>query len=53
MLMLAGMFVFVGDSQAYPYLRQLTGINPADMNYSGTVDLQDMAILAANWLQGI
>jgi hypothetical protein len=40
----------IGNSQTYPYLKPVTDFNPADMNYSGTVDFQDFAILAANWL---
>ena len=42
----------IGNGQTYPYLKPLTGINPADINYSGTVNMQDFAILAANWLEG-
>jgi hypothetical protein len=42
----------IGNDQTYPYLKPLTGFNPADLNYSGTVDMQDFAILAANWLSG-
>jgi hypothetical protein len=40
----------IGNGQTYPYLKQFNGINPADLNYSGTVDFADFAILAANWL---
>lgn len=36
--------------QTYPLLRAFSGINPADINYSGRVDLQDLAIIAANWM---
>lgn len=43
----------IGNGQTYPYLKPVTGINPADMNYSGTVNMQDLAILATNWLAGI
>jgi hypothetical protein len=43
----------IGNGQTYPYLKTLTGINPADINYSGKVDLGDFAILSANWLEGI
>jgi hypothetical protein len=40
--------------QTYPLLNAFSGnINPADINYSGTVDLQDLTILAANWLTGV
>jgi hypothetical protein len=42
----------IGNSQTYPYLKLLTGFNPADLNYSGMVDFADFAILAANWLNG-
>ncbi|MFH1371611.1 MAG: GLUG motif-containing protein [Planctomycetota bacterium] len=41
----------IGNGQTYPYLK-LLGINPADINYSGTVDFVDFAILAENWLEG-
>jgi hypothetical protein len=37
--------------QTYPLLRTFSDINPADLNFSGTVDLEDLAILAANWLK--
>jgi hypothetical protein len=40
----------IGSGQTYPYLKQFNGINPADINYSGKVDMQDFAILAENWL---
>jgi hypothetical protein len=42
----------IGNGQTYPYLKPFNGINPADINYSGTVDMRDFAILAANWLNG-
>jgi hypothetical protein len=42
----------IGNGQTYPYLKPFNGINPADINYSGTVDFVDFAILAANWLEG-
>ncbi len=41
----------IGSRQSYPYLKSLTGFNPADMNYSGRVDLEDLAIVANNWLR--
>ncbi len=41
----------IGNGQTYPYLKPFNGINPADLNYSGTVDFADFAILAANWLE--
>ena len=41
----------IGNGQTYPYLKTFNRINPADINYSGGVDLQDLAILAANWLK--
>jgi hypothetical protein len=40
----------IGNGQTYPYLKSFNGINPADINYSGTVDFLDLAILANNWL---
>lgn len=40
----------IGGGQTYPYLKLFAGINPADIDHSGTVDFQDLAILAANWL---
>ena len=40
----------IGSGQTYPYLKRFADINPADIDHSGTVDLQDLAILAANWL---
>ncbi|MGA2679208.1 MAG: GLUG motif-containing protein [Sedimentisphaerales bacterium] len=46
-------FVYVwgiGSGQTYPYLKPLTGFNPADLNYDGTVDFADFAIFADNWL---
>jgi hypothetical protein len=43
----------IGNGQTYPYLKTFNGINPADINYSGTVDMQDLSILAANWLEGV
>ena len=43
----------IGNGQTYPYLKPLTGFNPADINYSGTVDFADFAILASHWLEGI
>jgi hypothetical protein len=42
----------IGNGQTYPYLKPFNGTNPADLNYSGTVDFADFAILAANWLSG-
>jgi hypothetical protein len=42
----------IGNGQTYPYLKPFNGINSADLNYSGTVDFEDFAILAANWLSG-
>jgi hypothetical protein len=42
----------IGNGQTYPYLKPFNGFNPADLNYSGTVDFTDFAILAANWLSG-
>jgi hypothetical protein len=41
----------IGNGQTYPYLKTLTGINPADNNYDGTVDFLDLAILAEHWLE--
>jgi hypothetical protein len=41
----------IGNHQTYPYLKKLTGINPADINYSGIVDMEDLAILAENYLK--
>lgn len=41
----------IGNGQTYPYLKPVTGINSADTNYSGTVDTEDLAILAENWLK--
>ena len=38
------------NGQSYPCLKFLTGFNPADLNYSGKVDMQDFAIFADNWL---
>jgi hypothetical protein len=43
----------IGNGQTYPYLKPFNGINTADLNYDGTVDFEDFAILAANWLSGI
>jgi hypothetical protein len=43
----------IGNGQTYPYLKPFNGINPADINYSGTVDFKDFAIIAENWLEGI
>ena len=40
----------IGNGQTYPYLKPLTGVNPADLNYSGKVDFDDFAIFADNWL---
>jgi hypothetical protein len=40
----------IGNSQTYPYLKSFNGMNPADIDYSGTVNLQDFAIIATNWL---
>ncbi len=38
--------------QTYPLLKAFSGsLNPADINYSGAVDLEDLSILAVNWLQ--
>ena len=34
------------NGQSYPCLKFLTGFNPADLNYSGTVDFDDFAIFA-------
>jgi hypothetical protein len=42
----------IGNGQTYPYLKPFNGINPADINYSGTVDFVDFAILAQHWLEG-
>jgi hypothetical protein len=42
----------IGNGQTYPYLKPFNGINPADLNYSGTVDFADFAIFASNWLSG-
>ncbi len=42
----------IGNGQTYPYLKPLTGFNPADLNYSRTVDFADFAIFATNWLSG-
>ena len=42
----------IGNGQTYPYLKPFNGINPADLNYSGTVDMRDFAILAEHWLEG-
>ena len=42
----------IGNGQTYPYLKPFNGINSADLNYSGTVDFEDFAIFAANWLSG-
>ncbi len=42
----------IGNGQTYTYLKHFNGFNPADLNYSGTVDFVDFAILAANWLEG-
>ena len=41
----------IAKGQSYPYLKSLSGFNPADINYSGKVDLEDLAILANNWLR--
>ncbi len=41
----------IGNGQTYPYLKGTTGFKPADSNYSGSVDLQDLAILAGDWLE--
>ncbi|MEN6306539.1 MAG: GLUG motif-containing protein [Anaerohalosphaeraceae bacterium] len=41
----------IGNGQTYPYLKAPAGFKPADANYSGSVDLQDLAILAADWLE--
>lgn len=43
----------VGNGQTYPYLKPFNGISPADMNHSGQVDMEDLAILAENWLEGV
>jgi hypothetical protein len=43
----------IADGQTYPYLKPASDINPADINYSGTVDMEDLAILAAHWLEGV
>jgi hypothetical protein len=40
----------IGNGQTYPYLKIFNGINAADLNYSGKVDLVDLGILADNWL---
>ncbi|MGD8501059.1 MAG: GLUG motif-containing protein, partial [Phycisphaerales bacterium] len=38
----------IGENQTYPYLR----VYPAgDLNHDGRVDLLDLALLAAHWLQ--
>ncbi len=41
----------IGNRQTYPYLKYLTGFYPADINLSGTVDMEDLATVAANWLR--
>jgi len=41
----------IANHQTYPYLKWLAGFNPADLNYSGTVDMEDLAFVAANWLR--
>lgn len=41
----------IGTGQTYPYLKSFNNINPADTNYNGVVDMEDLAILAANWLK--
>lgn len=43
----------IGNGQTYPYLKPFNGINPADIDYSGTVDFFDFAIMANNWLSGV
>jgi hypothetical protein len=43
----------IGNGQTSPYLKSFNGINPADINYSGMVDMQDFAILAEHWLEGV
>jgi hypothetical protein len=41
----------IGNGQTYPYLKSFNGINPADLNYSGTVDFEDFAIFSSHWLE--
>lgn len=41
----------IGNGQTYPYLKPLTGLNPADIDYNGVVDMEDLAIVQANWLK--
>ncbi|MBN2512071.1 MAG: hypothetical protein JXB18_03940, partial [Sedimentisphaerales bacterium] len=41
----------IGNGQTYPYLKPLTGLNPADIDYNGTVDMDDLAIVQSNWLK--
>lgn len=38
----------IGKGQTYPYLKALTDLNMADINYSGRVDMEDLSIFAAN-----
>lgn len=40
----------IGNGQTYPYLKPFNGVNPADIDYSGTVNFADFEIMAANWL---
>ncbi len=41
----------IGNGQTYPYLKPLTEVNPADIDYNGIVDMVDFSILQTNWLK--
>ena len=41
----------IANHQSYPYLKWLTGFNPADLNFSGAVDMEDLAMVAENWMK--
>jgi len=41
----------IGNGQTYPYLKPVTGLNPADIDYNGVVDMEDLAIVQSNWLK--
>jgi len=41
----------MADGQSYPLLKSFNGVNPADIDHSGTVDFTDFAILANHWLE--
>lgn len=41
----------IGNGQTYPYLKPVTGINPADIDYNGAVDMDDLSIVQSNWLK--